>query len=298
MDYHIPVLLEKSVEGLNIKPNGIYVDLTFGGGGHSRKILEKLKTGKLFGFDQDADAQKNIINDKRFVFVHHNFKYFKNFLKFYNVDKVDGILADLGLSSHHINSPERGFSFRYNADLDMRMNNESKTTAKQIVNDYSQEQLSNVFYKYGELKNSNQISKVIVMSREGNEIKTTFDLVSILQKIAPKKTENKFYAQVFQALRIEVNKEIDVLGDMLLQTLDVLSVGGRLSIITYHSLEDRMVKNFFRSGNLDGKIEKDFYGNVNTPFRLINKKVIIPNENEIKINNRARSAKLRIAEKV
>ena len=298
MDYHIPVLLEKSVEGLNIKPDGIYIDLTFGGGGHSKKILEKLKTGKLFGFDQDDDAERNIINDKRFVFVHHNFKYFRNFLKFYNIDKVDGILADLGLSSHHINSPERGFSFRYDADLDMRMNQKSELTAKNIVNEYSQEQLSDIFYKYGELKNSNQISKVIVAAREDNDIKTTFNLVDVLQKIAPKKNENKFYAQVFQALRIEVNNEMQVLGEMLTQTLTVLKCGGRMSVITYHSLEDRIVKNFFRSGNIDGKIEKDFYGNINTPFKLINKKVIVPDESEIKINNRARSAKLRIAEKV
>ncbi len=297
MSYHIPVLLEESVNGLNIKPNGIYVDLTFGGGGHSKKILEKLDNGKLFGFDQDADAKKNIINDNRFVFVHHNFKFFKNFLKFYNVDKVDGILADLGLSSHHINNPDRGFSFRFDAELDMRMNRESLKTAKDVINNYTQEQLSNMFFKYGELRNSNKISKVIMKCRDNKQISTTFDLVNALKSVAPYKTENKFYAQVFQAIRIEVNNEIDVLKDMLIQTLETLKPNGRISVITYHSLEDRLVKNFFRSGNIDGKIEKDFYGNIKSPFKLINKKVITANENEIKQNNRARSAKLRIAEK-
>ncbi len=297
MSYHIPVLLEESVNGLNIKPNGIYVDLTFGGGGHSKKILEKLDNGKLFGFDQDADAKKNIINDNRFVFVHHNFKFFKNFLKFYNVDKVDGILADLGLSSHHINNPDRGFSFRFDAELDMRMNRESLKTAKDVINNYTQEQLSNMFFKYGELRNSNKISKVIMKCRDNKQISTTFDLVNALKSVAPYKTENKFYAQVFQAIRIEVNNEINVLKDMLIQTLETLKPNGRISVITYHSLEDRLVKNFFRSGNIDGKIEKDFYGNIKSPFKLINKKVITANENEIKQNNRARSAKLRIAEK-
>lgn len=298
MSYHIPVLLNKSVEGLNINPNGVYLDLTFGGGGHSQKILSYLDKGKLFGFDQDEDAKKNIIDDERFVFVHHNFKYFTNFLKFYNIDKVDGILADLGLSSHHINNPERGFSFRFDADLDMRMNQSSAISAKEIIANYSQQDLSEVFYKYGELKNSNQISKLIVISRENKAITTTFDLVEVIKNLAPTFKENKFYAQVFQALRIEVNKEIEVLGDMLIQSENILKSGGRISIITYHSLEDRLVKNYFKSGNLNGKIEKDFYGNIKTPFKIINKKVVVPSENEIKINSRARSAKLRIAEKI
>ncbi len=297
MKYHIPVLLSESIGGLEIKPNGIYVDLTFGGGGHSKEILKKLDKGKLIVFDQDSDAQNNIINDDRLIFVHHNFKYFRNFLKYYGYKQVDGILADLGLSSHHINKAERGFSFRFDANLDMRMNNLSEFSATNLVNEYSEEDLANVFFKYGDLRNSRKISRLIIDYRENKSINTIADLTESLKQVTPKFNEHKFLAKIFQALRIEVNKEVEALEEMLNQTEKSLKPGGRLVVITYHSIEDKLVKNYIKTGNTEGKLEKDFYGNINSPFKIINRKVIVPSEEELKINNRARSGKLRIAEK-
>ena len=297
MEYHIPVLLSESIGGLEIKPNGIYVDLTFGGGGHSKEILKKLDKGKLIVFDQDSDAQNNIINDDRLIFVHHNFKYFRNFLKYYGYKQIDGILADLGLSSHHINKAERGFSFRFDANLDMRMNNLSEFSATNLVNEYSEEDLANVFFKYGDLRNSRKISRLIIDYRENKSINTIADLTESLKQVTPKFNEHKFLAKIFQALRIEVNKEVEALEEMLNQTEKSLKPGGRLVVITYHSIEDKLVKNYIKTGNTEGKLEKDFYGNINSPFKIINRKVIVPSEEELKINNRARSGKLRIAEK-
>ena len=298
MPYHVPVLLKESIDGLHIKPHGTYVDLTFGGGGHSIEILKNLENGKLFGFDQDSDAKRNIIDNKNFTFVNGNFQYFKNFLKYHKVEKVDGILADLGLSSHHIDEPERGFSFRFDAKLDMRMNSEAKLTAFDVINDYNEEDLFRIFKEYGEIKPLYNLVNSILSARKERKIETTFQLVETIENVAPKHKEHRFYAQVFQAIRIEVNKEIEVLKKMLLQTKDVLKPGGRLVVISYHSLEDRLVKNYMKSGNFEGKQEKDDFGNITRYFKLINKKIIVPTDEENEINTRARSAKLRIAERI
>ncbi len=298
MTYHTPVLLKESIDGLAIQPDGVYADLTLGGGGHSAEILKNLKNGRLVAFDQDADAAKNCIDDERFLFVHHNYRYLKNFLKYHNAMPVDGILADLGVSSHHFDTAERGFSFMQNADLDMRMNQNSKFTAKEIVNDYTAEQLSNLLWQYGEIKSSRKIARLLVEARGGKRIESVDGLISAIQVALPKNQENKILAKIFQALRIEVNQEMDALKAMLRQTVEVLKPGGRLVIIAYHSLEDRLVKNFMRSGNFEGKIVKDWYGKPEVPFKLINKKVITPDEEELKRNPRSRSAKLRIAEKL
>lgn len=298
MPYHVPVLLKESIDGLHVKPHGTYVDLTFGGGGHSLEILKKLETGKLFGFDQDSDAKRNIIDNQNFIFVNGNFKYFKNFLKYHKIEKVDGILADLGLSSHHIDEPKRGFSFRFDAKLDMRMNSEAKLTAFDVINTYQDEDLYRIFKEYGELKSVYTLVNSILSARKEREIETTFQLIEVIENSAPKHKEHRFYAQVFQAIRIEVNQEIDVLKKMLLQTKDILKPGGRLVVISYHSLEDRLVKNYMKSGNFEGKQEKDNFGNITRYFKLINKKIIIPTDEENKVNTRARSAKLRIAEKI
>lgn len=295
--YHIPALLKETIEGLEIKPNGIYVDVTFGGGGHSKEILSRLgKNGKLIAFDQDEDAVKNAIIDPRFVFVRSNFKYLKNFLKYHDVEKVDGILADLGVSSHHFDEAERGFSFRFDGALDMRMNKKSGLTAAVILNSYSEEQLADVFYLYGELHNSRKIARTIVNARTKTPFDRIFPFIEVLKPFFGREKEKKDMARVFQALRIEVNKEMDVLKSLLEQSVDVLKPDGRLVVLTYHSLEDRLVKNFVKSGNFEGKIEKDFYGNVLSPMTAVNNKVIVANEAEIERNPRARSAKLRIAE--
>lgn len=295
--YHIPALLNETIEGLNIKPDGVYVDVTFGGGGHSREILSRLgKNGKLIGFDQDEDAVKNALDDPRFIFVRSNFQYLKNFLRYHNIDKVDGVLADLGVSSHHFDEAERGFSFRFEGALDMRMNTKSPLTAAVLLNTYTEEQLADVFYLYGELHNSRKIAKTIVNARSKTPFNTIFPFIEVLKPYFGREKEKKDMARVFQALRIEVNKEMDVLKSLLEQSLEVLNPEGRLVVLTYHSLEDRLVKNFFRSGNFEGKLEKDFYGNVLSPLKAINNKVIIADETEIARNPRARSAKLRIAE--
>jgi 16S rRNA (cytosine1402-N4)-methyltransferase len=296
--YHNPVLLQKSIEGLNIRQGGTYVDVTFGSGGHSRAILEMLGEGKLFAFDQDSDALANKIDDSRFVLINQNFKYLKNFLLLHQVRQVDGILADLGVSSHQFDLPERGFSTRFSAPLDMRMNKSQPFTAATLVNSYSEEKLNSGLKFYGELKNSFQVTKAIIRKRETAPIKTTGELVEAVEQCFPPHKQNKFLAMVFQALRIEVNDEMGVLKELLTQSLEMLKVGGRLVVISYHSLEDRLVKNFIKTGNFEGILEKDFYGNPLVSFKAINSKPIIPDENEIERNNRARSAKLRIAEKI
>lgn len=295
--YHIPVLLHESVHGLRINPKGVYVDVTYGGGGHSREIFKNLTTGRLFGFDQDEDAAANAINDDRFFFIRHNFKYIRNFLKYYEVEQVDGILADLGVSSHDFDVADRGFSFRFEGNLDMRMNRDSEKTAANVVNEYSENELLRIFKEYGEIQNAFKLTKEIVRSRSVKKIKTIGEFKEVISRCVPPAQESKYLAKVFQALRIETNRELEVLENFLEQTLDLLKPGGRLVVITYHSLEDRLVKNFMKSGNFAGTQKKDFYGNVNTPFELINRKVIIPNNEEIDENPRARSAKLRIAEK-
>jgi len=295
--YHTPALLNETIEGLNLKTDGIYVDVTFGGGGHSKEILNRIGAkGKLFGFDQDLDAIKNIVDDKRFTFVRSNFKYMKNFLRFHDVEKVDGILADLGVSSHHFDEAERGFSFRFDGALDMRMNTESKITAASILNTYSEEDLANVFYLYGELHNSRKIARTVVQARAQAPIERIFQFIEILKPYFGREKEKKDMARVFQALRIEVNQEMEVLRELLQQSLEMLNPGGRIVVLTYHSLEDRLVKNYFRSGNFEGKLEKDFYGNIIAPLKAINNKVIIASDEEVERNPRARSAKLRIAE--
>jgi len=298
MAYHTPVLLKESVDGLQIKPDGIYVDVTFGGGGHSREILKHIKNGKLVAFDQDDDALANLIDDKRFVFVNHNFRFLKNFLKYHKIEQVDGILADLGVSSHHFDEPERGFSFRFEGELDMRMNKSSKISAKNIVNEYDEEKLAKIFWEYGELKNSRRLANAIVKQRENKKLETIKELTDVLMPYLQKHAEHKFLAKVFQSLRIEVNREMEFLKDMLLQCIDVIKPGGLLVVITYHSLEDRIVKNFIRTGRFEGEVEKDFFGNAKVPFEAVNRKVIVPTDEEIEINNRARSAKLRIAKRV
>ncbi len=295
MDYHIPVLLNECIEGLNINPDGIYVDLTFGGGGHSKEILKHLTTGKLISFDQDADAAANMPDDERFIFVPHNFRFLRNFLKYNGYEKVDGILADLGVSSHHFDTAERGFSFRFDAPLDMRMNQRASTTAADILNTYNEEDIARLLFIYGEIKASRKIAKDIVNLREEKLFETTGDLQDVLKRYAPRNRESKFLAQAFQALRIEVNGEMDALNEMLNQVPKVLKKNGRVAVITYHSLEDRMVKNFFKTGNISGKQSVDLYGNRQTPFVLINRKVILPSEKEQEENSRSRSAKLRIA---
>ena len=296
--YHNPVLLNECVDGLNINPNGIYVDVTFGGGGHSRAILEKLDGGHLYAFDQDADAAKNAFDDERFTFIPQNFRYMKNFIQLYANSKVDGILADLGVSSYQFDTPEKGFSTRFEGRLDMRMNQNDPVDASNIVNTYEVSALASVFSRYGELKNAMSIARDIEMARGMKPIETTTDLKNAVAAHMPKGQENKVLAQVFQALRIEVNKEMEVLEAFLGQCADVLKPGGRLVVMSYHSLEDRLVKNFMRSGKADGEVEKDFFGNQNTPYKLITHKPIVPSDEEIARNSRARSAKLRIAEKV
>ncbi len=298
--YHVPVMLQESIEGLSIHPSGIYVDVTFGGGGHSREILSRLDNkGRLYGFDQDADAESNIPEDDRFVFVRSNFRYLYNFMQYHNAaGNVDGLLADLGVSSHHFDDRERGFSFRFEGALDMRMNTRAGRTAADIVNTYPEEELANLFYLYGELKVSRKLASLLVRSRETKKIETIGDFLEVIKPFTGKDKEKKFLAQVFQALRIEVNDEMKALRDMLKQTMEVLKPGGRLVVITYHSLEDRMVKNFLKTGNFEGKIEQDFFGNIKSPFRLVNNKVMVPSNEEIEKNPRSRSAKLRIAEKL
>lgn len=296
-EYHVPVLLAESVDGLEIKANGDYVDVTFGGGGHSREIFSRLETGRLFAFDQDEDAAANIIHDERFFFIRHNFKYIRNFLRYYNVEQVDGILADLGVSSHDFDVAERGFSFRFDGDLDMRMNRDSTQSAADIVNTFTEDQLRTMFREYGEIDNAGRLAKQLVFARDSKPVKTIEQFKESIAPCVPKFQESKYLAKVFQALRIETNKEMDVLHEFLEQSIQLLKPGGRLVVITYHSLEDRMVKNFIKSGDFSGKQEKDFFGNVESPLVAINRKVIVPNEEEIERNPRARSAKLRIAEK-
>jgi 16S rRNA (cytosine1402-N4)-methyltransferase len=297
MEYHNPVLLKECIDGLNINPKGIYVDVTFGGGGHSREILKHLTTGKLYAFDQDDDAVKNKIDDERFVLIKQNFRYLKNFLKMYNALPIDGLLADLGVSSHQFDEAERGFSIRFDAKLDMRMDQNGKQTAADVLNTYSEEELKRIFKLYGEVDNAGYLASIIFHNRKDKHINTVNDLKVMITKCVKKGRENQYYAQVFQALRIEVNKELDVLQELLLQSLDVLKPGGRLVVISYHSLEDRLVKNIMRSGKFEGEVEKDFFGNQLTPFKQITKKPIVPTEKENEENSRARSAKLRIAEK-
>lgn len=296
--YHIPVLLDESIEGLNIKPNGIYVDVTFGGGGHACEILKHLApAGKLLAFDQDPDAEKNTPKDPRFQFIHGNFRFLKNFLRYHNTIQVDGIIADLGVSSHHFDTPQRGFSFRFNAQLDMRMNPAAEFSAKNLINSYSQQELIRVFKTYGEIKNAYKLAKIIGKSRENQEIENIEDFIKIIEQLIPKKQENKYLAKIFQALRMEVNREEENLKDFLLQTPQIIAPGGRLVVLSYHSLEDRLVKNFMKTGNFRGEQQKDFYGNIQAPFQPIHRKVIVATEQEIQENNRARSAKLRIAER-
>ena len=297
MGYHSPVLLNECIEGLNIKPTGIYVDVTFGGGGHSKEIMKHLDGGKLFAFDQDADAYENNLPQDGFKLIDANFRYLRNFLRMEGVKKVDGILADLGVSSHQFDVAERGFSTRFEGELDMRMNPKSDLSAKEIVNDYSEENLANVLYKYGELKNSRRIAKEIVNARQVEKINTTTELIVVVAKIVPEKYRNQFLARIFQAIRIEVNDEIVALEEMLLSAVDMLNPGGRLVVLSYHSLEDRLVKNLMKKGNLEGNTEKDFFGNLIKDLKEINRKVIVATADEIKKNSRARSAKLRIAEK-
>lgn len=296
--YHIPVLLHESIEGMNLRAKGTFVDVTFGGGGHSKEILRCMDSeSRLFSFDQDEDAEQNIVNDKRFTFVRSNFRYLSNFLRYYGVDGVDAILADLGVSSHHFDDSERGFSFRFNGKLDMRMNKRAGMTAADIVNNYDEERLANLFYLYGELKNSRKIASVLVKARSQKKIETIEEFLDVIKPLFGKDREKKKLAKVFQALRIEVNQEMEALKEMLNAATQALKPGGRLVVITYHSLEDRMVKNIMKTGNVEGKMEQDIFGRTNSPFKLVNNKVIVPSDEEIERNPRSRSAKLRIAEK-
>ncbi len=298
MEYHNPVLLQASVDGLNIKPGGIYVDVTFGGGGHSAAILNQLgATGKLFAFDQDEDALINAISDDRFTLINENFRFIKRFLRFYGVKSVDGILADLGVSSHQFDVAERGFSTRFDAELDMRMSQKNDLNAYRVVNEYDDANLRRVFLDYGELKNAPVLARTIIEARAERPIKTTDELKDVLEKYLPERVRNKILAQIYQAIRIEVNQEMDVLKEFLEQSLEILNPGGRLSVISYHSLEDRLVKRFMKNGMFEGEPERDFFGNFSVPFKTIGK-LIVPDSAEIKSNNRARSAKLRIAEKL
>ena len=296
-DYHIPVLLQQSVDGLNINPDGVYVDVTFGGGGHSLAILNYLSDkGKLFAFDQDPEAKANLIQDKRLTFIPSNFKYISKFLKIYEILKVDGILADLGVSSHQLDEAERGFSTRFEADLDMRMNANAELDAKKVINQYSEEQLADVIYYYGEINNARKLASIIVNKRKNNKIETTTELIEIVEPWIKGK-RSRYLAQLFQAIRIEVNGEIEALKQMLEQSLDLLNKKGRLVVISYHSIEDRIVKQFCKTGNVDGILESDLFGNKEIPLKMVNKKIIIPDKEELDANSRARSAKLRIVEK-
>lgn len=296
--YHIPVLLNESIEGMNLHADGIYADMTFGGGGHSKEILRRMgEDCHLYSFDQDEDAEKNIIDDKRFTFVRSNFRYLRNFMRYYGVEQLNGILADLGVSSHHFDDSERGFSFRFDGKLDMRMNKRAGMTAADIVNTYDEEKLADVFYLYGELKNSRKLAATIAKARQQKQITTIGEFLDIIKPLFGREREKKELAKVFQALRIEVNHEMEALKEMLYEATDLLKPGGRLVVITYHSLEDRMVKNLIKAGNIEGKVEQDFYGNVQSPFRAVNNKVIVPTDEEVNQNPRSRSAKLRIAEK-
>lgn len=299
MVYHIPVLLKESVDGLDINPDGVYVDVTFGGGGHSREILSRLgDNGHLFSFDQDADTENNIVDDPRFTFVHSNFRWLSNWMRYYDIEHIDGLLADLGVSSHHFDDAERGFSFRYDAPLDMRMNRDGGKTAADIVNDDTEEHLADIFYLYGELRRSRQIAAAIVKARQRKPILTTQDFLQVVDPLFRREKEKKDMARLFQALRIEVNHEMQALSEMLTSATRLLAKGGRLSVITYHSLEDRMVKNIMKSGNVNGKVEEDpVYGRKASPYNLVNNKVIVPSDEEVERNPRSRSAKLRIAEK-
>ncbi|MGC4040419.1 MAG: 16S rRNA (cytosine(1402)-N(4))-methyltransferase RsmH [Flavobacterium sp.] len=297
MEYHNPVLLKETVDGLNIKPDGIYVDVTFGGGGHSKEILRRLgPNGKLFGFDQDEDAQTNVLQDERFTLIPENFRYIKRFLRFHGVKSVDGILADLGVSSHQFDVPERGFSTRFDAGLDMRMSKRNDLDAYKVVNEYDEAQLKRVFLDYGELKVAPALARTIAEARQKRPINTTDELKIVLAKYLPEQHKNKILAQIYQAIRIEVNQEMDVLKEFLEQSLEILKPEGRLSVISYHSLEDRLVKRFMKNGMFEGEPERDFFGNFSVPFKSI-EKLIVPTDEEIKTNNRARSAKLRVAEK-
>jgi 16S rRNA (cytosine1402-N4)-methyltransferase len=298
MVYHIPALLDESIEGLNIRPDGIYVDATFGGGGHSMEILKRLTTGKLIAFDQDEDARLNAPDDSRFIFLEQNFRFLKNNLSFNSIKSIDGLIADLGVSFHQFDEAERGFTFRHNAPLDMRMNRKGSLTAASLIQTADESLLADIFYNYGELTNSRKIARNITEARSRKPLTGAGDLISAIEKLAPPRQENKFYAKVFQALRIAVNHEIDFLKEMLLQALEILNTGGRLVMITYHSLEDRVVKNFMKTGNFEGINKKDFYGNIETPFRVLTKKGVTPDEEEVSRNNRSRSARLRIAEKI
>ena len=304
--YHIPVLLNESIDGLNIQPGGIYVDVTMGGGGHSHAILKRLDANAhLYSFDQDADAEANLkqnhgddlLNDERFTFVRSNFRYLKNWMRYHGVEQIDGLLADLGVSSHHFDDESRGFSFRFESPLDMRMNKRSSKTAADIVNNYAEEALADIFYLYGELKNSRKIASLLVKARQEKKIETTGDFIAVVEPLFKREREKKDLAKLFQALRIEVNGEMSALKELLTSVVDILKPGGRLSVITYHSLEDRIVKNIMKAGNIEGKIKQDFFGRINTPFKLINNKVIVPTDEEQEQNPRSRSAKLRIAEK-
>jgi 16S rRNA (cytosine1402-N4)-methyltransferase len=298
MAYHEPVLLFESVDGLNVKPDGIYVDVTFGGGGHSREILKRLnEEGRLFAFDQDADAQQNVLEDERFTLVPQNFRYLGKFLRFYGIHQVDGILADLGVSSHQFDSDKRGFSIRFDSELDMRMDQAAEISALTVVNEYSEEQLASVLFQYGELRNSRALAREIVRVRKDRKIRTSFQLKDAIVKYLPRQKENKVLAQVFQAIRIEVNGEMEALKEFLQQTVEVMGPGGRLSVISYHSLEDRLVKRYINNGVFEGEPVKDFYGNVRKPFKRVGK-LILPSDEEIARNNRARSARLRVAERM
>ena len=297
--YHNPVLLKESVDGLDINPSGIYVDVTFGGGGHSREILSRIgENGHLYSFDQDEDAEKNILNDSRFTFVRSNFRYLRNWMRYYGVEYIDGLLADLGVSSHHFDDETRGFSFRFDAPLDMRMNKRSGMTAAEILNNYDEEQLADIFYIYGEIKNARKVASAIIKARGIKAIETTGDLMQVTENLFHREREKKETAKLFQALRIEVNHEMEALKEMLYGAQDVLREGGRLSVITYHSLEDRIVKNIMKAGNAEGKVNQDFFGHTVAPFQQISNKVIVPNEEEQQRNPRSRSAKLRIAERL
>jgi len=297
-EYHVPVLLDESIDGLNLQPEGVYVDVTFGGGGHSREIIHRLEGGNLIAFDQDVDAEENLIDDSRFVFVRHNFRYIRNFLKYHGFEKVDGILADLGVSSHEFDVAERGFSFRFEGQLDMRMNQDATKDAVVVLNEYPEKQLVEIFREYGEIKNARRLASVIAVARQQETIRDIRRFKEIVASCMPKGFENKYLAKVFQAIRIEVNDEMGALKEFLMRTSDLIKPGGRLVVITYHSLEDRLVKNFIRSGNFSGKVEKDFYGKAIVPWELVNRKIIVPSEEEIGRNPRARSAKLRIAKRI
>jgi 16S rRNA (cytosine1402-N4)-methyltransferase len=298
MTYHVPALLKQSVDGLELRPRGVYVDVTFGGGGHSSEILLRLEGGRLIAFDQDEDAGANLISDERLLFIGQNFRFLRNNLVYHGIEEIDGLIADLGVSFHQFDVPDRGFSFRFEGPLDMRMNRAGSITAATVLNSYTEEKLANVFYRYGEITNSRAVARAVVLSRESAPLLSVDDLTLAVKSLVPPRNENKFYARLFQALRIEVNNELVNLKEMLKQALEMLVPGGRLVVITYHSLEDRLVKNFMRSGSFEGEIDKDFYGNVHTPFRVVTKRAIVAGEEEIAANPRARSAKLRIAEKI